>query len=83
MLEEAPKRAKDSPSGKVVGGGLARASERGAGCPEGACLSGKQESKASRNKERKKSPSPEAVEGPAIGLVLILNMKKTKLCVKK
>lgn len=64
-LKEAPKRAKDSPSGKAVGGGLARASgeervtQRGLPFWEAG-------SEASRKKERKKSPSPDV--GTEIGL---------------
>lgn len=39
-LKEAPKGAKDSPSRKAVGGGLASASGRGAGYPEGPAFLG-------------------------------------------
>lgn len=36
-----------------------------------------------RPQERKKSPSPEAVEGSEVRLILFLNMRATRLRVKK
>lgn len=49
----------------------------------GVCLSGTQEIGLKEERKKSLTSDSEVVEGPEIGLVLFLNMKKTRLCVKK